>query len=163
MQIGELSARLDVSYRHLRYILEQGILPKGVDADPGRGEHRDLKPEQAFWMGIVIFLKQNGIRTPLAGKIADYSIEVLRTTGSAFGWDYRVNPYWGRFETDNQWYVDVGDLTYVRVATTANPRNEGVLEEGKWTIIGTQKCVPDAKPIVIIRLDLTRLTHMLHG
>ena len=163
MQLGELCSHLKVPYRHLRYILEQGILPKGVEADPGRGEHRDLKPEQAYWIGIVIFLKQNGIRTPLAGKIADYAVESLRFVGYGLGWDHRINPFWGKFETDHQWYVDIGDLTYVRVVTTANPSKGGALEEFPWSLIGKRVNVPDAKPIVIIRFDLTRLTHMLHG
>ena len=164
MQLGELCSRLNVPYRHLRYILEQGILPKGVDADPGQGEHRDIEPQQAFLIGIVIYLKQNGIRTPLAGKIADYAIEAVRwAVGYGLGWDHRMHPYWGIFETDHQWYVDVGDLTYVRVVTTANPSKGGALEEFPWSPIGKRVNAPDAKPIVIIRLDLARLAHMLHG
>ena len=40
MQIGELARKIEVPYRHVRYILEQGLIPEGVDQSPGRGEHR---------------------------------------------------------------------------------------------------------------------------
>ena len=57
MKVGELCERLDVSYRDARYVLEEGILPKGVDENPGKGDHRDLTNDQAFWLAIVLLLK----------------------------------------------------------------------------------------------------------
>src|SRR5436190_3591760 len=111
MKVGELCQRLNVPYRHARYVLEEGILPRGVEESPGRGEHRDLTSAQAFWLGIVLKLKQNGIKALLAGKIADFAHEGVRGIGSNLGWDHGFNPFLGKFDTEHQWFVDIGDLT----------------------------------------------------
>ena len=42
------------------------------------------------------------------------------------------------FATDHQWYVDVGDLRYLRMATTANPSKD-LLDEFPWMVIGKHK------------------------
>src|SRR5436305_15234084 len=100
MKVGEFCQRLGVPYRHARYALEEGILPAGVAPEPGRGEHRDLAPAQAFWLSVVLKLKQNGIKTPLAGQIADFALEGARGIGSNLGWDHRFNPFAGRLYTE---------------------------------------------------------------
>src|SRR5258708_25702402 len=113
MRIGELAERLKVPYREVRYVLEQGILPKGVKKTPGRGDHRELDSTQAFWLAIVLELKQNGINAPLAGKIADYAEQGVRGIAANLSWEPSFNPFRGQFETEEQWFVDIGDLTYV--------------------------------------------------
>lgn len=157
MQIAELASRLKVPYRHVRYVLEQGILPKGVPESPGRGEHRDLTPQQAFWLAIVLVLKENGINAPQAGEIARVAQHAISGRAANAEWDHYYNPWQGRFETEFQWFFDVGDLTYFRVATTANPSFDG-LYEGAWnTIKSPRRLAKGAEPVVIIRLDVTRL------
>ena len=159
MQVGELSTRLKVPYRHARYALEQGILPAGVEEKPGRGDHRQLAPAQAFWLGIVLMLKQSGVQTPLAGKIADFAREAVRTVTQNLNWEYSFHPFLGRFETEHQWFVDIGDLKYVRLATTANPSHDG-LYEFPWSDIVTHRQAKGGKgirPVVILRLDLSSL------
>jgi len=160
MKVGEFSERIGVPYRQVRYVLEEGILPKGVDADPGRGEHRDLDFAQTFWLAIVLKLKENGVKTPKAQQIADFAKEGVRGIAANLNWDYRFNPFIGQFETEFQWYVDIGDLTYVRIVTAANPSHQG-LYELPWSQLGHHKTVEAAKPIVIIRVDLTKLAALL--
>lgn len=160
MKLGELCDRLKVPYRHARYLLEQGILPTGVAESPGRGEHRDLKPAQAFWLGIVMMLKQNGLNATIAGRIADFAREGVRGITQNLNWEYPFEPFLGKFETENLWFVDIGDLEYVRMATTANPSFEG-LYEFPWSLIGKRQTANDASPIVIIRLDLSRLARAM--
>ncbi|HEX4590287.1 MAG TPA: MerR family transcriptional regulator, partial [Gemmataceae bacterium] len=75
LQLGELCRRIGVPYRHARYILEQGILPTGVEVNPGWGNHRTLDAAQAFWLAIVLKLKENGVTAPSARKIADFARE----------------------------------------------------------------------------------------
>jgi hypothetical protein len=171
MKVGELCDRLGVPYRHARYVLEQGILPPKVEEKPGRGEHRDLEPAQAFWLGIVLLLKNSGIRTPLAGKIADFTRQALRGVTQNENWEWSFEPFLGRLKTENQWFIDIGDLKYVRLATTANPSIDGLFEF-RWSEIGNPKRVnidrPEVikesiTPIVIIRVDLAQIASFLDG
>src|SRR3954452_17783240 len=121
IQLGELCRRLDVPYRHARYVLEEGILPEGVESEPERGHHRQLTPAQAFWLGIVLKLKQSAVKTPLAARIADFARLAVRSVSQNLAWDPRFSPFDGGLATEGRWYVDVGDLAYIRLATDTNP------------------------------------------
>jgi hypothetical protein len=161
--IGELCRRLDVPYRHMRYVLERGILPAGVDRSPDRGNHRLITAAQAFWLGVVLKLKQSGLRAPLAGKIADFTVEGLRGIAQNLNWEWPFAPHLGRLRTDNQWYVDIGDLRYVRIVTSASPSNTSGLEEFPWFLIGKRKTIEGVAPVVTIRLDVALLGRLLLG
>jgi hypothetical protein len=143
MKVGVFCRRLGLEPRHARYVLEQGILPVGVASDPGRGEHRDLDSAQAFWLGVVLKLKASGVKTPRAGEIADFAREGVRGDRPELELGHRFNPFLGRFDTDHQWYVDIGDLEFIRMATTANPSHAG-LYEFSWSVIGKRKTVGSA-------------------
>ncbi|MCE9560841.1 MAG: helix-turn-helix domain-containing protein [Planctomycetes bacterium] len=160
MRVGELAKQLQVPYRDVRYVLEQGVLPAGVEQNPGRGEHRDLDPSQSFWLAIVLMLKRNGVRVPDAQRVADFAREGVRGVTQNLNWEYPFNPFAGQFETENQWYVDIGDMKYIRLVTTANPSVEG-LYAFPWSVIGTRKAANDAVPVVTLRLDLTGLARMM--
>jgi len=162
MRVAELTERLHVPYRHVRYVLEQGILPQGVAETPGRGEHRDLSPAQAFWLAIVLALKENGIKTPLAGRIADYCEQTVRGVADRLNWEHTFDPFRGRFDTVFEWFIEIGDLKLVRIATTSNPSHDG-LYVFPWFPIGKKRAVPDAAPLVVIRLDLARLGQLLQA
>src|SRR4051794_14022351 len=94
--LGELCRRIDANYRDARYLLEQGLLPEGVDPEPGHGHHRRLTPAQAYWLAIVLKLKGSGVRAPLAARIADYAREAVRTVGRGLNWDPGFAPFDGR-------------------------------------------------------------------
>ena len=162
MKVGELCSRLNVAYRHARYVLEEGILPQGVEENPGRGEHRDLTPAQAFWLAVVLVLKQSGMKTSLAATIAEMTSSILRSTTQNFGWEPSFNPARGLFKTEHQWYADIGDLRYFRMATTACPSDHRLLE-GDWRDFVDKKSAKDANPIVIIRVDLSGIARRLEG
>lgn len=161
LQIAELARRLDVPYRHVRYVLEQGILPKGVSENPGRGEHRVLSSQQAFWLAMVLVLKENGINAPLAGEIARHAQRAIPGAAANASWDPFFNPWQGRFDTQHEWYFDIGDLRYMRLATTAYPSSEG-LHEAMWsTIARSPRPAREAKPLVVIRVDIAQLGRRL--
>ena len=161
MGVGELAERLGAKYRDVRYVLEQGVVPAGVDESPGRGEHRDLTTAQAFWLAIVLSLKSNGVRTPLAGAIADYTRNVVQAVAQNLPWDREFDPFRGLMTTEFDWFVECGDLRYVRAVTNAIPKIGGRLDPAGWTSIATKRLVKDAAPIVIIRIDLGRLASRL--
>ena len=48
-------------------MLEQGHVPSGVQEAPDSGNYRQFGPGQAFWLGMVLKLKQAELKTPLAG------------------------------------------------------------------------------------------------
>src|SRR4051812_21388691 len=150
--LGELSRRLDPPYRHARYVLEEGILPDGVEPDPERGHHRQLTPAQAFWLGIVLKLKQSAVRAPLAARIADFAKEAVRTVTQNLNWEHPFSPFDGKLETINRWYVDVGDLTYIRLVTDTNPSVQG-LHEFSWRHVDRNEAADGVVPAVIVRVD----------
>jgi hypothetical protein len=162
MRVSDLSERFGVPYRDVRYVLEQGVLPVGVDESPGRGEHRDLTPVQAFWLAIVLVLKQNGVKVPVAGRVADFAKRGVKGVARSANWEYSFDPFAGKFDTDNGWWVEVGDLKYIRLVTTANPSVDGPFEFD-WIKLSDNSAATDADPIVTVRLDLTRLARLLGG
>src|SRR5580765_7297437 len=111
MKLQDLCERLGVEYDEARYTLARGILPKGIEADPGRGNHRLFDSSQAFYLAIVLKLKAAGINTPLAGKIAEWSRHV-QSKSVNLGWDRSFAPFAGKLLTQHQWFIDVGDARF---------------------------------------------------
>jgi hypothetical protein len=162
MRVSELSERLGVPYRDVRYVLEQGVLPTGVDESPGRGEHRDLTAAQAFWLAIVLVLKQSGMKVPVAGRVADFAKRAVKGVARHLNWEYPFDPFVGRSDMDNGWWVDVGDLRYIRLVTTANPSVRGP-HTFDWLDLEKGGTMKEVSPTVTVRLDLTRLAARLSG
>jgi hypothetical protein len=159
MKIGELVQRLGVSYRDMRYVLEQGYQPAGMKTNPGRGVHRELGAKETFWLALVLILKSNGLRLPLAAQIADELRVTLRGfTGNA-NWDGRFHPFLGRFETEYNWLIDIAEFKYTRIVTNAYPSARG-LYELPWTQIGARRTI-DVKPFMFLRIDLSELAKAL--
>jgi hypothetical protein len=163
IQLAELCTRLRVPYRHARYVLEEGILPRGVDPAPDRGNHRQLTPSQAFWLGIVLKLKESGVRTSLAQEIANFAKKALRDLTQGFSWEPGFCPFDGRLNTEYVWYIDVGDLTVIRVVTNAESDGEE-LKELPWRRLGRDlEVASGAAPVVVLRLDIGQLAGLLRG
>jgi hypothetical protein len=133
MLLGELCRRIRVEQRHVRDVLKEGFLPNGVGPQPGPGNHRQLSPAQAFWFAIVLKLKASALRTPLAAEVADYARDALRSFARQLGWDSEFAPFNGRLGTEKWWYVEVGDLQFVRLVSDANPDGGGLVFESPWT------------------------------
>ena len=162
MLLGELCRRIGAPPRHARYLLEEGILPAGVEPEPGHGNHRRLSPAQAFWLAIVLRLKASGVQAPLAARIADYAREVVRIVARQFAWDLEFAPFDGGLATSRRWVVEVGDLRYIRLLTDADPDMPGQVHEFPWTEIGPGANAPlDVEPTVSIRVDLARIAALL--
>src|SRR4051812_7541976 len=160
--LGELSRRLDPPYRHARYVLEEGLLPEGVQPDPERGHHRQLTPAQAFWLGIVLKLKQSAVKAPLAAQIADFAKEAVRAVTQNLNWERTFSPFDGELETKHRWFVDLGDLTFIRLVTDAHPGRDG-LHELPWRHVARRAAAPAAEPAVLIRVDIARIARLLRG
>ena len=71
IQLKEFCRLFRVEDRQVRYILEAGHVPDGVRRAPSTGNRREFDPGQAFWLAIVVKLKQVGLKTPLAAEVAD--------------------------------------------------------------------------------------------
>ena len=161
MKVGELCERLDVSYRDARYVLEEGILPKGVDENPGKGDHRDLTNDQAFWLAIVLLLKQNGVKPLIAGKIASYASSLMQYTGpDKLGYDV-FEPADGLFNTGLEWYLDIGDLRSYRMETISTLGKNKFPEIEPWRDFETHELAQNNRPLVIIRIDIGGIKHRL--
>ena len=168
MQLGVICERLDVREREARYILERGFVPKGVVASPDSGNYRQFGPGQAFWLGMVLKLKQFGIATPLSVKIAEYALLSLRTVTKNLNWEWTFDPSKGWFDTEHQYFVELAGLVegieYIRFGTDASPSCGGRIEYFDWHRIekpGTP--VRDLQPCVLIRLDLSSIARLLAG
>ena len=161
IQLREFCQRFDVQDRVVRYILEEGHVPDGVRSWPSTGNRREFGPDQAFWLAIVLKLKEMGLKTPQAAKVADYSAEALRTVTQNLGWDWRFLPIKGWFDTDHKYYIDIGDLRYIRLVTDSCPSKRG-LYEFDWQPVEGKRCpIQNVRPFVLLRLDLARIAEVL--
>src|SRR5258708_2564978 len=105
--------------RQARFVLEQGFVPKGVAERPSTGNRREFGPKHAYWLAMVLQLKNNGIKPPAAGKVADMASEGVRYITQNLSWDRTFRPFQGWFETEHEYFVDIGDLKYIRLLTDA--------------------------------------------
>jgi len=160
LRVGDLCRRLHVPYRHVRYVLEENLLPLGVDSDPARGHHRELTPAQAFWLGIVLRLKASGVAAPRAAHIAAVTQSLfikLDTTRH----DPNFAPFAGRLQAKLNWFMEIGDLQWFRILAERDKPLERVVP-GEWVSWSGE--VPKGQgppPVVSVRVNLTRLAQLL--
>lgn len=137
-------------------------MPGGIEQSPESGNHRHFGPGQAFWLAMVLKLKAIGIKAPLAATIATYAEKSLRGVTQNLSWDWQFLPMEGRFDTEQQYFVDVGDLKYIRFVTDANPSGGGRLEEFPWqSAERPNRSIENVRPCAIVRLDLTQIARLL--
>lgn len=161
IQLREFCRLFQVKYREVRYILEEGYVPDGVRRTPSTGNRREFKPDQAFWLAIVLKLKNIGLKTPLAARAADYASDGLRSVTQNLSWDWHFLPQKGWFDTDHQYYIDIGDLKFIRLLTDACPSKKGLYEFDWHPVEGARKPVPNVRPFVILRVDLVCIAEVL--
>lgn len=159
LKLHEFCERVGCSYRDARYTLDRGVVPQGIDAAPGRGNHRQFDPAQAFYLGLVIKLKIAGIKLPVAARIVQWATKV-QGMSSNLGWDWRFKPFAGAFKTDKTWILEVAEGC-VRIGTDANPSRAGVMDYTPWTNMDKRKSGTVESPVVMIRLDLSALAARL--
>jgi len=157
--LQQLCKRLRLSYREARYVCERGWLPKGVDVDPGRGNHRRLTRHQAVWLGVVLKLKACGVRTSQAAEIAGFA-EQVKGMSRNLNWDWKFSPFDGAFDTSHRWLLEVGEMKWMRFVTDANPSKRG-LAATDWVTMGTRQVAKQAAPTIILQIDLSALARLL--
>lgn len=162
IKLKSLCDRLGVSYRDARYALARGITPKGIENEPGRGNHRVFDWKQAFQLAVVLKLKAAGFHTPLAGLVSEFAARIEGLSVN-LAWDPGFAPLRGKFETKHRWYLDVGDGRFVRHVTDASPRKGGALEEIEWVDLRTRRLATSAEPVVVVRIDLGLIAKLLAG
>jgi hypothetical protein len=160
LKLRDFCDRIGANYRDARYALAHGIVPKGIERDPGRGNHRLFDHRQAFWLAIVLKLKAAGIKPKLAAVMASWAEKIKGFTVNS-GWDWTYSPFDGKLATENEWILEVGDAEFVRILTDANPSRIGIHDASGWVHIKTRKLRQDAAPIVTIRVDLSKLSNQL--
>jgi hypothetical protein len=169
IQLAEFCRCLQVPPRLVRYVLERGFVPEGVDKRPDSGNHRRFSTQQAFWLALVVLVKRSGITTPLAAQIADCAVESVRSTTQAFGWDPGFSPSSGHFDTKHQYYVEIADAKFLRLATSAHPSSPQMAEspwfplknlKARWR--AGQPHTQPFTPTVILRLNETEIARLLH-
>ena len=165
IKLKELCRLLDVKERQASYVMERGFVPKGIEKTPDRGNHRYFRPHHAFWLGLLLKLKEHGIQTPLAATIATFSDEALRTLTQNLSWDWQFLPAQGKLDTEHEYYLDVGDMKHVRLATDANPSQKKRLWYTDWYPVQGPKRAKkkNIRPLVAVRIDLGKLALLLKG
>lgn len=164
VQLKQVCKAFEVPYRSGNYVLQQGFVPAGVDASPNSGTPRQFNAAQVYWLGMLLVLKQEGFKTPRAAQIADYAWGSLRTITQNLGWDPRFLPHLGRLQTKYQYLVEVAGSKYLRFGTSAEPLGGGKIRFFDWHRIQKPgKPVPDLRPFVVVRLDLTRIAECVRS
>jgi hypothetical protein len=159
--LGDLCGRMGIPYRHARYVLERGVVPPGADLNPGKGEHRDFTGGQAFWLAVVLLAKSNGVRVPAAKQIAEFAEHVVQGAANSLNWDHGFAPFRGKFETKAKWFIEIGDMKYIRIVTTAYPSKPDETYELPWHLVGKRAEAGPVKPIVFLKIDLSELARRL--
>ncbi len=160
LKLREFCSRIGANYRDARYALAHGMVPNGMRDEPGRGKHRVFNYRQAFWLAILLKLKAAGVQPRLAAEMATWSERVKGFAVNAT-YDWRFSPFDGKYETDQQWFLEVGDGQFVRIMTDSHPSRQGIVDVSGWVHMDAQTLRKDAKPTVIIRIDLSRLANQL--
>ena len=163
LKLQEICRRLGTDYDQARNMLAKGVLPDGVAAEPGRGNHRVLESNQAFMIAIILKLRSVGVSTAVAKNIAQWSRQVQGMAVN-LGWDWQFAPFAMQLHSEYLWYLDVGDARYTRIITTANPSNEGHEDPMPWfdmTRSGNRQV--DVRPAIIFRVDIVRIAQLLAG
>lgn len=161
IQLGDFCALLQCGVRDARYVLERGHVPAGASVNPSKGNHRQFDAEQAFWLSIVVKLKESGLKVPIAAQMADYALQGLRTITRQLNWDWKFSPHDGQFDTQNDYFLEVGDRTYVRMQTTAYPSRPGLYSFDWHSVSSLGTPVKVLKPFVIVRIDMTAIARAL--
>ena len=162
IQLQDICEALDVRDRDARYVLERGFIPKGVYIKPSSGTYRRFSGGQAFWLGMVLRLKATGIKTPLAATIADYAARSVQTVTQNLGWEYSFLPSHGRLATQNNYWVEVADLKFIRFGTNAGPSRAGKPGWFDWHAVKKLGVpVSNVQPFVVIWLDISQICRRL--
>lgn len=161
MQLSEFCERLQINYRAARYVLEQGLIPKGLDPHPSKGNHRLLTAGQTYWLGFLHYLKQSGVTSPVAAQIADYAAESVSTMCQQLNYDPSFSPFKGRLLTERIWSIEVGDLQVIRVKCDRDPSGRPFVSG--WSLLGKRKTIDAFEPFVTLEVNLTRLANRLRG
>jgi hypothetical protein len=157
MQLGELCRRLGVPSRHARYVFEQELA--GFESGPGTGHHRQLAPDQAFYLGIVLKLKASGVQAPLAGAIAGLTAGFFQMLDLR-KWDPDFAPFKGQLSTKLDWYLEVADREFYRIFAE---REKKIVFPGEWLRYDVRIKPKDVQPSVRIQVNLTRIARLLQG
>jgi len=155
IKLSDFCQCLGIRYRDARYAMAHGMVPKGVDRSPGRGNHREFDYLQAFWLAVVLVLMKAHVKPRFAAKMADWC---LRADASVAGYRSRNGfslPTLGDSKA-RQWYLEAGDGKFVRFVTAGRQREE----RSPWTAIrGKTRCT--MPPSVVVRVDLSALAQCL--
>jgi hypothetical protein len=98
----------------------------------------------------------------VARQITDFTWKAFRAIVRGGNWKLPFEMDSGGPATGHEWFVDIGDMTYIRIATTANPGVKGLFTF-PWSPIGVDKIAKDVTPLVLLRLDIGRLAWVLAG
>lgn len=159
--LSELCRALDVPQREVRYVLERGYVPSGVQRAPSSGNHRWFDYRQAFWLATVMRLRAAGLRTELAAELADHAeaalaknIDCEPTEGEAI--DVPCD------KCDREWAIEIADQERFRYFLPS----EGELNVSppQWHALGKRATPVDGlSPRVTIRLDLSHIARQLRS
>jgi hypothetical protein len=158
-KLRDICSHLSVDYNGARYALARGILPPGIDPDPGRGRHRAFSQDQAFYLATALKLKEIGLTLPRIQEIVPWTRKIQEWSYNA-GFDPSFEPFTGGLQTQSQWFLDVGDGRVVRLRTDAGPSNPA-MESSPWVTISSRREAPNAKPSVIISIDIAEIARLL--
>ncbi len=160
-KLQEICRCIGADYDNARYLLAKGLLPKGVEAQPGKGNHRVFDSSQSFQLAIILKLRAAGVTVEFAKEVAQW-VKFVQGKSVNESWEWTFAPFAGKLQTNEAWYLEVGDARFIRVVTSANPSKAG-LDFPAWTDMRKRKEVQDAHPAIILRVDVSRIAQLLMG
>jgi hypothetical protein len=166
LTIGDLAKRLGHSKRRVKWLFEEKILPVGAsDNKESYNGARFLLASQAYWVSIVLACRLSDVDVNAARVVADFAQMALPRVAQQMRWDRQFRPFEAQFDTRFDWFIDIGDKSFIRLATSAAPRSLGkYVHCFDWATLDDPTIpVLTAWPASILRIDLSRLAHQLKG
>jgi hypothetical protein len=158
IQLKEFCKLFEFDDRQVRFILERGFVPKGVEEKPSTGNRREFGPRHAFFLAIALHLRSAGMRTSAAAAIAETAVEGLPYFAKGLKWTFL--PAHGWFDTDDEYSLEIIDGRVIGLQTSAYSGEP--CERVGWLTGGTRrKKNPEPVGLVTLRLDLKKIADVL--
>ena len=152
MTIYEISTRLGISTRRLRYVLEHDVLPSWRSASEGRGNERSFEGFEAFGIACAAWMLQGGLRCA--------TVKQLFAAVCPSGGIMKKNPLFQAFIARGDSTFEIGDGVNVRLSSATRPR-AGNSDTG-WRQIATGAELSDNyEPDIRIQINVGKLRSKL--
>jgi hypothetical protein len=161
LKLSEICARIRTSYDDARNALANGLLPKGIEARPGKGRHRVFDGWQAFMLAIALKFKDLGLTLGVVQKVIKFSPEI-QAQARELGYQGQFGSFAASLESDVRWELEIADGRLFRMILDPARRSKPTPGRSErktdgWFDLQSRQPVEASLPLGLVRLNIARL------